>query len=367
MIYLLIGHCDGILEQVHVDNQAWVAQHSPLATIQSGVSSAIIAALRTFLTDVAADLVKGHFAPDKYTSIKAPLGGMESSYHQLHYAVQDYIHYVQKNYYSAQLAHLKAQIAYDENSLALCKQQFVYMEQQLNHETTKYKSYQKLYRNKQMASIDFLAEETHYLQAKQAYIQQQKQGLDYQIALANRRHQYQTLRFERDEKREKLALLIGSLIKTLANEIHHWEQNYLITASIPGKVCYLGPWTTGTPLRSHQELFAIIPDNNAYLVYMQLPLQGFGKIKVGQKVIIKLFPYPYYEYGHLKGVVHAIDNIPHHAHYRVTVALTEGLHTTHNKVLLFKPDMEGVAEVVTEDISLLKRIFYTLLKLPKSA
>ena len=48
--------------------------------------------------------------------------------------------------------------------------------------------------------------------------------------------------------------------------------------------------------------------------------------------------------------------------YMVDIGLSNGLRTTYNKDLPFLPEMEGQADIITEDISLLERFLLPLKK-----
>jgi len=49
--------------------------------------------------------------------------------------------------------------------------------------------------------------------------------------------------------------------------------------------------------------------------------------------------------------------------YTVGIGLLDGLITTYNKELPFQPNMQGRAEIITEDISLLERIVLPIKKI----
>jgi hypothetical protein len=51
--------------------------------------------------------------------------------------------------------------------------------------------------------------------------------------------------------------------------------------------------------------------------------------------------------------------------YLINVKLDDGLHTSYKKEIVFKPNMEGTADIVTKDKSFLERIFEQLIKLVK--
>jgi HlyD family secretion protein len=101
-----------------------------------------------------------------------------------------------------------------------------------------------------------------------------------------------------------------------------------------------------------------------------LPLTGAGKVKVGQKVNIKLDNYPYMEFGMIQVKVGSISMIPtlinENRVYIVGVEFPDRLKTNYGYDLIFTEEMQGVAEVITEDLSLLQRIFFPFKHVLKS-
>ena len=89
-----------------------------------------------------------------------------------------------------------------------------------------------------------------------------------------------------------------------------------------------------------------------------LPQSGAGKVRTGQRVHIKLDNYPYNEFGLVDGYVETVSQISRENAFLLTVILPEGLTTSFQKKLEFKQEMQGIAEVVTEDLTLIDRLFY---------
>ena len=89
-------------------------------------------------------------------------------------------------------------------------------------------------------------------------------------------------------------------------------------------------------------------------------MQGAGKVKVGQKVNIKFVNYPYMEYGIVRGIIKTISLIPIESNYTVEVEFPQGLKTNYNKTLVFTQEMQGSAEIITEDIRLIERFLNPL-------
>ena len=103
----------------------------------------------------------------------------------------------------------------------------------------------------------------------------------------------------------------------------------------------------------------------------QLPVARSGKVKVGQKVNIRLQNFPENEYGILRGTVKNISLTPTQengtAYYSVEITLNEGLITTYKKELPYISDMQGQADIITEDISFLERLVLPLKKILKES
>lgn len=109
-------------------------------------------------------------------------------------------------------------------------------------------------------------------------------------------------------------------------------------------------------------MFTIIPKNySSYICKVQAPVLNSGKVKIGQDVNIKLSSYPDNEFGVLKGKIKDISLVPNNEGlYLIDVKLPEKLVTTHGKEIEFKQEMQGVAEIITEDLRLIERVFYQL-------
>ena len=110
-------------------------------------------------------------------------------------------------------------------------------------------------------------------------------------------------------------------------------------------------------------LFAIVPENQEYVGYMEVPKQGYGKLEKGQNVRLKMDNYPYHEYGQLDGKVTDISLVPNEEKYRVEFELLNGLTSSYGKELEYTPDMSANGEIITEDLRLMERIFNKFRKL----
>ena len=94
---------------------------------------------------------------------------------------------------------------------------------------------------------------------------------------------------------------------------------------------------------------------------------GSGKVKLGQRVLLKFESYPYQEYGAVEGTVKVKAKVPQGEVFAIEVELPDRLITNFNKELQFEQEMVGIAEIITEDKRFAERIFEKLLAMFKNA
>ncbi|MGJ1432281.1 vitamin K epoxide reductase family protein [Sphingobacterium spiritivorum] len=116
------------------------------------------------------------------------------------------------------------------------------------------------------------------------------------------------------------------------------------------KVCnpYCGPCS-----KAHPEL-------EVYYGEMQLPQLEFGKIKIGQEVMIKVRGFQYQEYGYLKGRIQSISDIPIKDSLFLSKVSIE--RTPKDSLIRLRPRLLADVEIITEEQSILKRIWRNLTK-----
>ena len=84
-------------------------------------------------------------------------------------------------------------------------------------------------------------------------------------------------------------------------------------------------------LQSGQNVCFVNPGDTRYFAELYISQNNFGKIKEGQKVLLKLPSYPFQEFGAVKGKLDFIFSIPTDSGYTAKVTLPYGLKTNFNK------------------------------------
>ena len=163
------------------------------------------------------------------------------------------------------------------------------------------------------------------------------------------------------EKLNSLQTQLNSLISQLKTGIQEWELNYVLKTPIDGKVTFAKYWIENQNVSAGEEVFMVVSNtSNPIIGKAMLPIARSGKVKTGQKVNIRLQNFPENEYGILRGVVSNISLTPvqtgEAVHYVVEISLPNNLITTYKKELPNLPNMQGQADIITDDMSLLERL-----------
>jgi hypothetical protein len=107
-------------------------------------------------------------------------------------------------------------------------------------------------------------------------------------------------------------------------------------------------------------MLLVVPKVVNFEVQLRLPVYGAGKVKKGQRVLVRLDAYPHDEFGFLEGEISEMVPVAIDNYYRANVKLTNGLVTNVGKELPIQPLLQGSAEIMLDDQKLSHRIFGTL-------
>ncbi len=155
-------------------------------------------------------------------------------------------------------------------------------------------------------------------------------------------------------------------LNTLKAQIEDWKNKYLLTAPTEGKISFANFLQENQQLKNNQTICFINPQNTQYFAQVLIPQTNFGKVKQGQKILLKLQAYPYQEFGTVAGQLNFIATISTDSGYLAKVVLLNGLKTNYQKSLLYHEGLTAQAEIITEDLKLSDRLFNQLKSLIKS-
>jgi multidrug resistance efflux pump len=169
------------------------------------------------------------------------------------------------------------------------------------------------------------------------------------------------LKKEYSDKKKEYEQALNLSYDNLVAQIKLWEQAYLLKAPVSGLITFAKFWSENQNVVAGDKICTVLPEGESQIsARITLPIAGSGKVKEGQRVNIKFDNYPYMEFGTVTGTVKSISLVPADDTYTVEVDLPEGLQTSYGKMLVLKPEMQGTAEIITEDLRLIERLVMPL-------
>jgi hypothetical protein len=142
------------------------------------------------------------------------------------------------------------------------------------------------------------------------------------------------------------------------------HNKYVLTALIGGKISFPTVIHENQLFGMNQEVFYVIPNHEEFFGEMVIPQDNMGKIKEGQRVLIKLKAYPSEEYGMIRGRITYITEIPNKDNVfisKVDFKIKDA--SDLKKPIRLKQGMMADAEIVTQDATILQRIGRSFFKI----
>lgn len=149
-------------------------------------------------------------------------------------------------------------------------------------------------------------------------------------------------------------------LNTIKSQADDWKKNYILSSPIDGKVVFTSFLQENQEVKAGQSVCFIHPGNSTFYAEVLIPQYNFGKVNIGQEVLLKFPAYPAQEFGSVKGRIEFISAIPTDSGYLSKVLLPDGLQTNYKNQLIYRTGFSLQAEIITERKSLLARLFDNL-------
>lgn len=352
----LINREGGLIEKMYVEKNSSVKKGKILAVIKNSANVDDVLWLKLVMDSIGAGQYKNRtdiFACKKYVE----LGDLTNSFLEYQKAIDAYDIFCRiKTFEKKQQALLKEMQHIESYEQSLIKKNEL--------ENVDCDIAAKAFTRDSILFVGNAATMLEYEQAKSLLLQKKVVLMANKAEIENIRIQksqlVHSLIENTDQLIEKEKLLIKDMetaFRNMRTELNQWIQNFAIVAPYDGKVSFSKYWSIGQYVTPGEEVMTIIPVENQLVGKLSLPTVKSGKVKVGQKVNIKLDSYPYVEYGIVQGAVQAISMMPYEKNYLVDVTLPYGLCTNYGKKIRFSQEMPGTAEIITEDVTLFDRIY----------
>jgi len=356
---------NGKITQLFVTDKQPVKALDYLAVIENPANINDVSQLKRRLT-VWLEMTRGknyNFTADELNR-KYELGDIQSSYLGFIRSANSYQSFTNLNYYPKRIAAIEDQIV---------KQQQYYKKLLIQNEVVQqqYALARRIYvRDSTLNTQNFYSDAEHDA-SRISFLQSRHSLESSRIALDNANMQIDQLqqsildlRLQEMEKQGQLQSEVKTGLDNLLNAFNTWEMAYVLKTPVDGTVDISKFWNVNQNITAGETVFTIIPETSDQLVGRALiPIAGSGKVKQGQAVNIRFLNFTDTEYGIVRGVVSNISVVPSGDSYTLEVNFPNGLLSTYGKELPFYQEMHAMAEIITDDMRLIERLFMPLKKI----
>lgn len=360
----VVARSSGKLQELYVENNQKVKANALLAVIENPAKTEDIIRLKELLQQAESNLDTIALVP----SGQLQLGSLQSLYSSFYLSMSEYRQFRELAYHLKKVDLVKVRIVKNEvyYTNMLKQKELSVAQAKIAHQQYARDS---LLGVKGLVSKEAVEESySRYLQSSLSAENMDRSLENLQIQLAQMKESLYDTEYQYLDQRNKLETQLRSLINQLRAEIDAWEINYALITPVDGEITLTQYWTNNQNVTAGNIVFNIVPTNQGEIIGKALlPTERSGKVRKGQKVNIRFSNYPDKEFGIVKGTVKNISLIPvvdgqNVKSYMVDIQLPNGLRTCYDKELPFLPEMEGQADIITEDISLLERFLMPIRK-----
>lgn len=354
----VVAQTDGYLEKLFVKDNERVAQNAVLGLLQSTTKYDDILQLERLLKRWQ------QLPSDSLVVLEPPrglfLGDLQAEYAALLQQI-DKVKYGKKSQQESSLRNESAgsaQISRLQQAIANDKRSMIRLQGQLVTAKELYQAQKSLYNDGIISRMALESEkakvaavERELEQLEDAVFQKENQIIALQKNIGD-------VQYTVSEQQAGNSGALVAYINALQGSIARWKQAYLLIAPIAGNASLNSNFFAERQFVKNGEvvLTLVPPSSDTLFGRMSLPIGGSGKVEANQRVIIKLDNYPYHEYGTVEGEVLSKSLVPRDNAYRVQVLLKKGLRSSYGRDLTFQQQLQGNAEIVTDEKSFLRRI-----------
>lgn len=369
----LISKSEGLIDTLFVGDGMLVEKEDFIAILHS---SANWKEVRFVSEKLVSFFSQGRDSLDcSWISNNYNLGEIQSAFISFQKNYKEYDSYIKNRHNSQKGKLLNQQIDKSKEYLLKQYKQYSTLVDDLKLQIKSFKRDSLLFSNRVISAVDYELALQNLIQKKSAESGFNAILSQTELQIIQLEHNLIELSMQSENERSEYERILIRDYQKLVSEIARWEDIYTIKAPISGRVSYTNYWKGNQHIGVGDKLLSIIPQDKAYLIgRIQISSSRFGKVKIGQSVNVKLNAYPYMEFGVLRGRIISLSAVPEQVMtvqgvsivYIAQITFSSNLRTSYGIELPMIQRMDGVAEIITEDMRLLSRFFHPIISLFKN-
>ncbi|OPZ27477.1 MAG: Hemolysin secretion protein D, chromosomal [Bacteroidetes bacterium ADurb.BinA174] len=361
----IIARSTGKIDKIYVLNKQEVVSGTPLAVIQNPANSDDMLFLMQMMNEWNRVGYSEEIAHDFFTGKPLALGAIQTAFASFLNSLNDYQNYKTLNYYPQKIVSQKQQLITQREYYSRIAKQTPVVNELFHTSKSIFERDSILLSKKVISGNEYDLSKNNYLQAKQSYLAFNASLKQSELQLMQGEENLLDLQQQATELERKYQLSLQNAAEALNAQIKAWERDFLLVSPINGVVTQMGVWSNNQNVNASETIFTVVPlQQKTPKGKAMLPAQGAGKVKTGQRVNVRINNFPDQEFGYLIGKVESISSVPTaEGLYVVGIDFPNGMQTNYNKILPITQQMLGSADIITDDLRLLERLFMPVKKM----
>lgn len=163
-----------------------------------------------------------------------------------------------------------------------------------------------------------------------------------------------------EQSKIEIINTLNDTFNQLQVQIKKWEQQYAIVVPQKCSIELANIIPEGDFVSVGEPIYNVIYQRSHYYGAIMLPSEGAGNVKIGDSVFIKLSPFPYQDFGVLKGTIKNVSKNMIESNYLAYIDLPQDLLSDTKEDLNFAETMYGEAQIITGTRKLIFKILNQL-------
>ncbi|TCR05404.1 HlyD family secretion protein [Sphingobacterium sp. JUb78] len=353
---VLTGKVNGNLVKILIKDGVPVDKNTNIAYVESVADHDQILNLLDKMKQVRSSTIELTDLKNIVTPTELELGELQNSYHNFYLAYLNYVAINKEGIYQKRKSFIQNEVKYINEQSQRIQQSFDLYKRELSLAEEEYAKYQILAEKKVISQLELHQKEALLLSKRQSIPQMENTIISNQSNRLSKDKEMSEINNQMFEEEKKFYQSLNTFISDAEN----WKKQYVITSPSEGTLIYGDFLQENQLIKMGEELFYVNANKEDYYGEILIPQSKSSKVKIGQDVLIKVQSYPYQEYGYLRGKVHYISDIPIRDSVffsKVTLSRSEK-----DSVIKLKPGILADADIITEDQSIIERIWLNLTK-----
>lgn len=353
----LVAQKNGRISEIRVQDGSMIKEGDVIALIDDPANVIDLLQLKDYISKIDTATVLSKAIQQYALPLNIQVGQIQGDYAALYQAIDHYLFILSDSHYKIKSELISDQKEINRKIADNLQSKSEILEKQLKIEKWKDSVNKKLLSEKVISLAEYNEIAKNSLNQKiittdhfGGYLQNEVQNKVYSQNIADLSQQF---KIEENNSINK----IREIVQRIRAQIAVWEKESAFVAPVSGRVSFFEVWDKNQYVYGGTPVFTITPISNGYTIKANLPIYKSGKVKAGQKVLIKLQEYPFEEFGMLRGYISSITPTILDSAYGLNISLDNGFTTTLNQQISPKPTITGTVDIITNNKNLLQRLF----------